>query len=350
VVSAMGKTTDELLALARKTVKAPHKRELDMLLTAGERISMAVLAMALDELGVAAISLTGSQSGIITCDNHNDAKILDIRADRIKEGLRDGKVVIVAGYQGVSKKKEVTTLGRGGSDTTAVALAVVLKADYCEILTDVDGLYSADPKIVPNAQLLEVCSYDEALEMASLGAKMHARSIELASKHNLEVKISSSHPNGAKGTTVNLSSVESLEESKVKGIASKKGFSYFRVEADFLEVLQAARSEKFPLRFVSCADDHVRFLVETDKSEKLRNQILSLGVEFEEVENMATVSAVGVGISDSSEMLPQVFECLAKSGTECFLFSSNSLSMTVAVPESFLSVVTQKLHEQLIEI
>ena len=175
VVSAMGDTTDELLSLAKQVSASPHRRELDMLLSAGERISMALLGMALQDSGVEAVSFTGSQSGIITDGAHTNARILEVRPVRILEELGKNKVVIVAGYQGVSREKEITTLGRGGSDTTAVALAAALGAERCEICSDVDGVYTADPRIVPQAKKLSELSHDEMQELALSGAKFSTR-------------------------------------------------------------------------------------------------------------------------------------------------------------------------------
>ncbi len=181
VVSAMGKTTDALVARARELTASPSRRELDMLLSCGERASMALLSMAIHELGHEAISLTGSQSGLMTNSRHSGARIIDVRPYRVQDELEDGKIVIVAGFQGVSYKREVTTLGRGGSDTTAVALAGALGAEYCEICSDVDGVYSADPRLVDAASLIDAISHDQMLELASHGAKvLHAESVEFA--------------------------------------------------------------------------------------------------------------------------------------------------------------------------
>src|SRR3954471_5741641 len=188
VVSAMGDTTDELLGLARQVSPNPDRRELDMLLSAGERISMALLSMAIRELGGDAISFTGSQSGIITNDRHVDARILEVRPFRVQDELARGKIVVIAGYQGVSYRKEVTTLGRGGSDTTAVALAAALDAKYCEICSDVDGVYSADPRIVQTARRIGVLSYEETQEMAESGAKvLNAQAVEFAKDKGIAI-------------------------------------------------------------------------------------------------------------------------------------------------------------------
>src|SRR6185436_4018856 len=197
VVSAMGDTTDDLIALAQRVSARSHPREMDMLLTAGERISMALLAMAVNDHGQEAVSFTGSQSGIVTDASHTRAKILEVEADRIKDELAKGRVVIVAGFQGVSRDREVTTLGRGGSDTTAVALAAALGALECEIYTDVDGVYTADPRVVPGARKLKALSYDEMLELASLGAKvLHHRSVEIARRFQVPVHVRSSFHDG----------------------------------------------------------------------------------------------------------------------------------------------------------
>src|SRR5215471_9645929 len=188
VVSAMGDTTDELLALAKRVSPNPDRRELDMLLTAGERISMALLSMAIRERGGDAISFTGSQSGIITNDRHVDARIIEVRPFRIQDELARGRIVVIAGYQGVSYRKEVTTLGRGGSDTTAVAMAAALGAEYCEICSDVDGVYSADPRIVPAASRIATLSYEETQEMAEAGAKvLNAQAVEFAKEKGIAI-------------------------------------------------------------------------------------------------------------------------------------------------------------------
>jgi len=197
VVSAMGDTTDELLTLAKRMSADPPRRELDMLLTCGERISMALLSMALHEQGVPAISFTGSQSGIITDDAHSQARIVEVRPVRIREELGKGKVVIVAGYQGVSRNREVTTLGRGGSDTTAVALAAALGAEACEIYSDVDGVFSADPRVVPGAGKLEVLDYATMQELAAAGARvLNAQAVEFARNAGIVIEARSAHGGG----------------------------------------------------------------------------------------------------------------------------------------------------------
>src|ERR1700730_7567977 len=188
VVSAMGDTTDDLLGLAKQISANPDRRELDMLLSAGERISMALLSIAIRELGGDAISFTGSQSGIITNDRHVDARIIEVRAVRVQDEVARGKIVVIAGYQGVSYRREVTTLGRGGSDTTAVAMAAALGADYCEICSDVDGVYTADPRVVPAARRIGALSYEETQELAESGAKvLNAQAVEFAKDQGIAI-------------------------------------------------------------------------------------------------------------------------------------------------------------------
>src|SRR5438046_5444807 len=188
VVSAMGDTTDELLALAKQVSPNPDRRELDMLLTAGERISMALLSMAIRDLGGDAISFTGSQSGIITNDRHVDARIIEVRPFRVQDELSRGKIVVIAGYQGVSYRREITTLGRGGSDTTAVAMAAALEAAYCAICSDVDGVYTADPRVVPSARRIPSLSYEETQELAEAGARvLNAQAVEFAKEQGIAI-------------------------------------------------------------------------------------------------------------------------------------------------------------------
>jgi aspartate kinase len=217
VLSARGKTTDELVAMAHEVSDRPHPREMDMLLSTGERISCALAAMVINDLGHEAISLTGSQAGIVTDTSHTKARIIEVRADRIRKALDEGKVVLVAGFQGVSTAADVTTLGRGGSDTTAVALAAALSADLCEIYTDVSGVYSADPRIVAGARKLPVVSFDEMLEMAASGAKvLQLRSVEYARNHGVRIHCRSSFDDGP-GTYV-LTEQETMERPLVTAV------------------------------------------------------------------------------------------------------------------------------------
>src|SRR6187401_3492784 len=227
VVSAMGDTTDELLAMAKQLSPNPERRELDMLLSAGERISMALLSLAIRELGGDAISFTGSQSGIITNDRHVDARIVEVRPFRVQDELARGKIVVIAGYQGVSYRREVTTLGRGGSDTTAVAMAAALSAEYCEICSDVDGVYSADPRIVHDARRIGALSYEETQELAESGAKvLNAQAVEFAKNAGIAIyaRATASELPGADpsedGTVVRRNAVRPA--GAVVGVASER--------------------------------------------------------------------------------------------------------------------------------
>ena len=227
VVSAMGDTTDELAALAQQVTpnaRKRHPRELDMLLTSGERITMALTAMAIRDLGVQAISLTGSQAAIITDESHTGAKIQEVRATRVREELDQGRVVIVAGFQGVSRTREVTTLGRGGSDTTAVALAAALQATRCDIYTDVDGVYTADPRKVEGARRVRVIDYQEMIELATSGAQvMHPRAVEIAARYGVPIRVLSTFRDDADEGTLITRKEGSMEALQLTGLACESG-------------------------------------------------------------------------------------------------------------------------------
>src|SRR5205085_1501379 len=230
VLSAMGHTTDELVDLAHQVSEQPDPRELDMLVSVGERIACALAAMAIHDLGQEAISLTGSQAGIVTDTVHGKAKIVDVRARRIHEALDRDQIVLVAGFQGVSSEQEVTTLGRGGSDTTAVALAAALGAQVCEVYTDVDGVYTADPRLVANARRLDALSYEEMLEMTSSGARVMAtRSIEVARSHNVRIHIRSTF-NDAEGTWIREEDERMLEKALISGVVHQREETVYRIE------------------------------------------------------------------------------------------------------------------------
>ncbi|WP_131769399.1 aspartate kinase, partial [Candidatus Protofrankia californiensis] len=225
VVSAMGDTTDDLLDLAEQIAPLPPARELDMLLTAGERISMALLAMAISNLGAEARSFTGSQAGVITDSVHGRARIIDVTPGRIRSALDEGAIAIVAGFQGVSQDtKDVTTLGRGGSDTTAVALAAALNADFCEIYTDVDGVFTADPRIVPDARRIERISYEEMMEMAACGAKvLMLRCVEYARRYTVPVHVRSSFSSRPGTWVTEIAEAELVEQAIIRGVAHDQG-------------------------------------------------------------------------------------------------------------------------------
>ena len=361
VVSAMGDTTDELLALARRITPKPSPREVDMLLTAGERISMALLSMALDRLGHAAISFTGSQSGIITDGQHADAKILDVRGTRIREALELGRIVIVAGFQGVSAEREITTLGRGGSDTTAVALAAALGAVRCEIYTDVDGVYTADPRVVPGAAKLDALSYDEMLELASSGAKvLHSRCVEVARRFGVPLYVLSSFTR-APGTVIQA--MERIESAVVRGIACDEdvatlGISGLRTQVDVGASLLTALGERgirtllvvqSPRGEGTC--DLVCLLQRGDVAaaeEALRPLLEALGGgTLRSDDDVAAIAVVGHAVQSHPGTVGRVLEVLASNSVQVRLISSSAITITCVVARQDATRALRLLHEHL---
>ncbi|MBY0372164.1 aspartate kinase [bacterium] len=350
VVSAMGRMTDMLVRLAHKTVKAPSDREMDMLLSAGERVSMSLLAMALHELGVPAISFTGSQSGIVTTGEHTNARIIDIKANRIREELARGKVVIIAGFQGVSETKEVTTLGRGGSDTTAVALAAELGAECCEILTDVEGILTADPRIVPNARLISECSYDEALELASRGAKLHSRSVEVAKRFQVPVKVAPSRDASATGTHIHSAAAKNVERALVRGVATRDGLAFFRVRSGIGHARRVLQEQQVIPRHFQMEAGECSWLIDEASAARLREGLFNAGVAFEENPKACLVSLVGESLTDAREVLSGFLETIEGSGAHVIAMASNSLSLCVAVDASHKPTLARDLHKRFLEV
>jgi aspartate kinase len=340
VVSAMGDTTDELLALAKQISADPPRRELDMLLTCGERISMALLSMALHELGVPAISFTGSQSGIITDTTHAQARIIEVRPARIEEELAKQKVVIVAGYQGVSRAREVTTLGRGGSDTTAVALAAALHAD-CEIYSDVDGVYSADPRIVPSAKKLDSLSFEEMQELAAAGAKvLNAQAVEFAREQGIVIHARSTHTGGT-GTAIEASS----PPSRVKGVTGDTDVWVFSTRADpgaLLALLDAHQVKGRNLVF-----DGARALVVVPLQDLHAPDLLraKLPGEVEVIDDVGTVTCVGTGLNADWSITRAA---LAEAKGDLLASYASALQLTLVVRRASVKPLTRRLHEVLI--
>jgi aspartate kinase len=361
VVSAMGDATDDLIDLARKVSNRSHPRELDMLLTAGERISMALVAMAVIDRGQEAVSFTGSQSGIVTDTSHTRAKILEVKADRIRDELNRGRVVIVAGFQGVSRDREVTTLGRGGSDTTAVALAAALGAEECEIYTDVDGVYTADPRVAPGARKLKALSYDEMLELASLGARvLHNRSVEIARRFGVPVHVRSSfHWN--EGTRIRKG--ESMEQVVIRGIAHDPDVA--KVALLGVPDRPGVAAEIF--RAVGSQGVNVRMIVQASGAEGKNDVTFAVGkhevnVVLPVVEEMrkrlgarafvydpdvAILSVVGEGLATSPGTAGQVFDALAKANVNIDLISTSSITITCVVRQADVERAVRSLHEAL---
>lgn len=355
VVSAMGDTTDELLALAKQVSPDPPRRELDMLLTCGERISMALLSMALQEQGVPAISFTGSQSGIITNDAHSQARIVEVRPYRIQDELAGGKVVIVAGYQGVSYKREVTTLGRGGSDTTAVALAAALSAESCEIYSDVDGVFSADPRVVPDARKLETLSYDEMQELASAGAKvLNAQAVEFAKAKGIVILAKTAH---AAGTGTAVQELVAPADTRVKGVTAEAEMAVLSaaVEAvklpELLEFLDARGVRGRALAFDGLMGQGRTFIAvplqDVHGLEVLKRDV---GARFGEAvtlrEEVGTVTAVGAGMNADWSYLRRALGVAEELGARVHAVHTSPLQLTLLVDKQYLKPLTARLHRE----
>jgi aspartate kinase len=375
VVSAMGDTTDELLSLARQVTDSPARRELDMLLTAGERISMALLSMALNARGVAAISFTGSQSGIITNDSHTNARIVEVRPYRIQDELANGRVVIVAGYQGVSYRREITTLGRGGSDTTAVALAAALGAAACEIYSDVDGVFTADPRVAPQAQRLAEISYEEMQTLAESGARvLNAQAVEFARKAGIVIHARATA--GGEGTYV-----RDLEPvSRVAGIAGQKDLVLVRLARperleEALEFLDAsgapvqevmALTERTDLtdRSSGSLPGSAALLLSLENLHDFPGVRADLERRFGEAvtcrEGLGAVAIVGVGIGGDGTHLRRALAALdgldggadrsapGSAATRIEAVHAASLRILLLVPAEHVDACVRRLHEEFI--
>lgn len=360
VVSAMGDTTDHLIDMAKSVSDDPRDREMDMLMSSGEQISMAVLCMAIQAMGHDAISLTGPQAGIITDTFHRRARIVDIKATRVKKEIAKGRVVIVAGFQGISEDSEITTLGRGGSDTTAVALAYALKADVCEILTDVPGVFTADPRIVKNARKLDVIAFEEMLELASMGAKvLNSRSVELASKYGVVLKVGLSHVE-APGTIIKKEDA-SMEQVMVRGVAhdlDQVKLTVHRVPdqpgvAAKIFTTLAEKGVNVDMIIQNVSEDgltDLSFTVSTSDIEKIStimNRIKS-DVKAQDVTsdiNIAKVSIVGVGMRSHAGVAQKVFKTLGERGINIKMISTSEIKISVVVDKDRANDAVVALHD-----
>ncbi|WP_190819436.1 aspartate kinase [Saccharopolyspora pogona] len=365
VCSAMGDTTDELLDLAKQVNPGPPERELDMLLTAGERISNALVAMAIESLGAEARSFSGSQAGVITTSAHQNARIIDVSPGRVQEALEQGQVVLVAGFQGVSQDtKDITTLGRGGSDTTAVAVAAAMNADVCEIYTDVDGVYTADPRIVPNAKHLERITYEEMLEMAATGAKvLHLRAVEYARRYGVPLHVRSSY--SPKPGTIVSGSVEDLSveqamitgvshdrsEAKVtvRGVPDNPGVAgrIFRVvadaEIDIDMVLQNVSSTASGLTDITFTVARSNGAVAVAELEKIKGE-----VGFEQVvydDQVGKVSLVGAGMRSHPGVTATFCEALSNAGVNIDIINTSEIRISVLIRDTQLDDAVSALHD-----
>ena len=357
VVSAMGHTTDELLALAKRVTDNPSRRELDMLLSAGERISMALLSMALNARGVPAVSFTGSQSGIVTNDSHTNARIVEVRPSRVQDELQRGKVVIVAGYQGVSYKREVTTLGRGGSDTTAVALAAALDAEACEIYSDVEGVYTADPRVVPAARRLAELSYEEMQELAESGARvLNAQAVEFAKERGIALYARATR--GGEETVIRK--LPPRAPGRVAGVAHETGLVVLSAPGndpatvgDLLSFLDERETGGKQLHLGVPGGPAVVSLVLSLENlhdfERLRQDLgARFGGRVAVREGVGAVSAIGAGINARFGNLRRALDVLSALGSPLLGVSTSSFRITVLVEETHVAEAARRLHEALV--
>jgi aspartate kinase len=358
VVSAMGDTTDELLALARKVSPNPDRRELDMLLSAGERISMALLSMAIRELGGDAISFTGSQSGIITNDRHVDARIVEVRPFRVQDELARGRIVVIAGYQGVSYRREVTTLGRGGSDTTAVAMAAALGAEWCEICSDVDGVYTADPRVVGDARRIGALTYEETQELAEAGAKvLNAQAVEFAKEKGIAIyaRATSSPLPGpdpsSDGTVVRKSPPRM--PGTVVGVASERDVILLEGDtrpADLLALLDERGVAGKQLHVFADRSTVVISRENLHDETRLRDALQTeLGGRARLVDGLAAVSVVGAGINATYANVRAGSDTLARLGVAPVGTATSSFRITWMVARDRTNEAVRALHERFIE-
>jgi aspartate kinase len=364
VVSAMGHTTDNLLRMAKDIDPSPARRELDMLLSVGERTSMALLTMAIHRLGCEAISLTGSQSGIITNDSHTNARIIEIRPYRILDELEKDKIVIVAGYQGVSYKKEITTLGRGGSDTTAVALAAALEADYCEIFSDVDGVYSADPGVVENARKIDRISYQEMQEMAEAGAKvLNAQAVEFAKQKGIVVYSKSTFSDGV-GTVIGRTVTD--KAGRVTGVAYEDDLVLLQAEGmspsqmssllDFLDVAgingKQLRLEHVPEGTQRTAGLGMSMVISLENIHDFRSSRDELGRRFGGrvaiTGELGAVSLIGNGINSDNAHVRRLLDLVQDEGVGAIAVSTSSFRITALVPAVSLRGLVASCHKAFI--
>ena len=363
VVSAQGDTTDDLIEKAREINPSPSKREMDMLLSTGEQISIALLAMALEKLGLPVVSLTGWQAGFETNSNYSNARIKRINDERLHRELDKNNIIIVAGFQGINRFDDITTLGRGGSDTSAVALAAALKADACQIYTDVDGVYTADPRKVKSAQKLSEVTYDEMLELATLGAQvLHNRSVEMAKKYNIKLEVLSSLEN-LPGTQVK--EVVSVEKMLIKGVAKDDDVARISVigvpdqPGVAFKMFSKLASKKINVDIIlqSIGRDgtkDISFTVSEENEEeaiKLMNEMLPvLGAkEVVGVNNVAKISVVGAGMQTHSGIASTMFEALFEKGINIQMISTSEIKISVIIDEKDTDAAVQAVHDAFIK-
>jgi len=346
VVSAMGQHTDELVSLAHEVSPQPKPREMDMLISVGERISCALVAMAIADLGLDAISLTGSQAGIVTDTVHGKAKIVEVRAHRIHEALDSDRIVLVAGFQGVSTDFDITTLGRGGSDTTAVALAAALGADACEIYTDVAGVFTADPRLVPRARKLHAVSYEEMLEMAASGAKVLAlRSVEFARNHGVKLHVRSTFT-GDEGTWITEEDERMLEKAMISGVTHTLEEAVYRVSGtDRADLFDALADAAVSVDTIIQTGDDIVFSAPIEDRAATEAALGRLDANWEERDDLGKVSVVGAGMKSHPGIAARTFQTLRELGVEPDLVATSPIKIAFYVPQGDVERTVVALHE-----
>src|SRR3954449_11209489 len=345
VLSAMGSTTDELLDLARQISARPEPRELDMLISVGERISCALAAMAIHALGHEAISLTGSQAGIVTDTVHGKAKIVDVRARRIHEALDQGRIVLVAGFQGVSTDQDITTFGRGGSDLTAVALAAALGAEACEIYTDVEGVYTAHPQLVPDARKLHALSYDEMLEMAASGAKvLQVRSVEVARNHSVKLHVRSTFST-ADGTWIREEDERMLEKALISGVTHTLEETLYRVEGTTPSRLFAALAgAAVNVDTIVQTGPEIVFSAPAEDRDAAAEVLDGLSVDWSARDDLGKVSVIGAGMKSHPGVAAKAFATLADNGIEPEVVTTSPIKIACHLRSDQVETAVAALH------
>ena len=363
VVSAMGKTTDSLVAMARELSPKPPRREMDMLLSTGERITMSLLCMALHELGVDAVSLTGSQSGIITNDRHNDARVIEVRPFRVQDEMAKGKVVVIGGFQGVSYRRDITTLGRGGSDTTAIALAAALGAQRCEIYSDVDGVYTADPSVIAGAKHLPELSYQEMQEMSMAGAKvLNAQAVQFAKESQIAIYARAAFKPGRETIIRKLASGT---VQGVKAVVSESDVTRVRLHGEktlknFEWLLKTLEEEQVPIKELNVAgvEDEASWsrssFVVSSKNvygwEKIREKLKAeCGAAIDFDTNLSALSLIGEGLNRDNTTLMETMKILKASGIPVVGVATTSFRISLLVPKEKIEKGVGLCHEKWIE-
>ncbi|MFO8062876.1 MAG: aspartate kinase [bacterium] len=348
IVSAMNKTTDELTAMASEICDHPNKREMDMLLTTGERISMALFSMALNSYNIKSYSYTGSQVGIITTPDHTDAKIIEIRGTRLKEALKKNITPIIAGFQGVSASREITTLGRGGSDTTATAIASYLSAERCEIYTDVDGVYTVDPHIVYNAKHVKEIAYEEMLIMASTGSRiLHPRSVEIAMKNNLKLCVKSSFNEGVGTMITDRNAIEGMD---VRGISHRENLTALNIKTNesIMDIIKLLSENDMDFEmFANKSQDAVTLITDSNSVSDILARIEEKSESISINNDLSIITIIGSGLYHNKDVLKKILRITDKYKNDIFTIIKDELKFSIVTKKPYLSKLLSELSEEL---